>query len=313
MKHILVESTEPLEEIQRKDYEAYALSESRHPILSQAPDESRADYFDIPYGPDPFHRLDIHRLKDRSKGPVAVFIHGGGWTRRDKDMSRFMAPAWVAAGYTVVSINYRLTRPGSTEPSERNIHPAQIDDCARALKWITANIQDYGGDPERIAIAGHSSGGHLAALLVCDERWHEKYHIDIGRVKCWISLSGVLDLTLEENYEHEWMREFIAALIGEGNALVPAQHLTALADASPVSFVKGSEPPCLLVHGTNDYMVPINNSLKLYDRLSEKGARAELRIVKKAAHMDYFSGLNEENRTAARAVGQFLARHLDEV
>lgn len=255
MKPILVESTEPLEELQRKDYEAYALSEINYPLLSEAPDGNRVDYFDIAYGTDEFHS----------------------------------------------SINYRLTKPNSRVQAERNVHPAQIDDCARALKWIADNIERYGGGPDNIAIAGHSAGGHLTALLVCDIRWHEKYNIDISKIKCWVCLSGIHDLTLEENYYHEWMRAFIGALIDEEYKLM---------DASPVSFVKGSEPPCLLVHGTNDYLVPITNSLNLYNKLSEQGVKAEICIVKNAAHMDYFSRLNEENQIAARTINQFLARYL---
>lgn len=300
-KHIIVESAEPLEIIQEKDYAAYAVSETKHPLLRETPDRNRTDYFDISYGPDPLNTLDIHHLKGNGKRPVIVFIHGGGWTRRDKDLSRFVAPAWVAAGYTVVSINYRLTKPDSGIKEQRNTHPAQIDDCARALKWIIDNIENYGGDPDEIAVAGHSSGGHLAALLVCDTRWHEKYAVDIRKVKCWISLSGVLDLTLEENYCHEWLAGFITAL-------VDAEYK--LADASPVNFVRGTEPPCLLVHGTNDYMVPIKNSLDLYNKLYEKGVSTEICILKHAAHMDYFSRLSEEKQFAANSIKQFLERYL---
>ncbi len=301
LKQILIESSEPLEIVQEKDYEAYAISETKHPLLREAPDERRVDYLDISYGPDEFNRLDIHHLKGSLKRPVVVFIHGGGWAKRDKDLSRFVAPAWVSSGYTVVSINYRLTKPDSEIESQRNTHPAQIDDCARALKWIIDNIEGYGGDPDDIAVAGHSAGGHLTALLVCDTRWHEKYGIDIRKVKCWISLSGVHDLTLEENYYHAGMAEYIAALIDrEYN----------LADASPVGFVTGTEPPCLLVHGTNDYLVSIKNSLNLYNKLHEKGISAELCIVKRAAHMDYFSRLSEEKQIAAKSISQFLAQYL---
>lgn len=298
MKELLIES-DKIKKLQEEDYKEYVLCESKYPLLSEIPDENRTDYFDVAYGPDPLNRLDIHHKKNKLNNPVVIFIHGGGWTKRDKDQSRFIAPALISKGFAVVAINYRLTDSHHQDPSKRNPHPAQINDCALALKWILDNIEKYGGDPNQNALLGHSAGAHLTSLLVSDTKWHQKYHIDFSRIKCWIGLSGIYDLLLEENYRHELMPEYIGGLIDEE---------CKLADASPINFFKGTEPPCLLIHGKNDYLVPLTNSLILYDKLLEKDVISEIGIIKDAAHMNYFSNLSNEGQTASKIVIQFLRK-----
>lgn len=298
MEHLAMELSK-IEKNQKKDYDEYAQSELKFPLLTERPDENRVDFFDIGYGPGESHRLDIHHLKNSVHNPVIVFIHGGGWSKRDKDQSRFLAPFLVGQGYTFISINYRLTDGDNEDRSKRNAHPAQIDDCARALKWINDNISAYGGDPQKIGLLGHSAGAHLTALLVSDTKWHEKYKFNSSSIKCWIGLSGIYDLTLEDNYRHEWMPLFIGALIDEE---------TKLMEASPINHFKGIEPPCLLLHGSNDYLVPVSSTIHLYDRLLEKGIAAEIGIIKDAAHMNYFSKLNRENQRASKLISHFLDR-----
>lgn len=288
------------EVLQQEDYVAYAVSESEFPLLSEVHNEDRVDYFDISYGKDELKKLDIHHLKGTSENPVVVFIHGGGWARRDKDQSRFVAPALLKEGYTVVSINYRLT--GSLDESAEKIpHPAQIEDCAAALKWVTENIQQYGGDPDRIVLLGHSAGAHLTALLVTNTKWQQEAQIDFSKVKGWIGLSGIYDLNLDDNYEHEWMPLFIEGLIEEEEKLL---------EASPIEYVKGTEPPSILIHGKNDYLLPISNSIHLYEKLVEKGSIAELEIIEGIAHMDYFSRLGDDTTPVYKRISQFLRKTL---
>jgi len=290
-----------VEELQEKDYQTYGEREGKHPLLSDDPDVGREDTFDVAYGPHELHRLDIHRLKGEGLRPVVVFIHGGGWARRDKDLDRFVAHPWIEQGYAVVSINYRLTDPGNPDPALRNTHPTQIDDCARALKWMMDNIQNYGGDPERIAITGHSAGAHLATLLVADSRWHERYGLDMDRVKCWMSLSGIHDLNFKGNYEHPMMVEYIDAFL---NSEEQAQ------DASPIVYFSGKEAPGLLAHGTADYLVPPENSKRLFEKLSDLGIATEFHEVPGGMHMDYFSRMNDRHHVLHDPIRRFLKRYL---
>ncbi|TMH33332.1 MAG: alpha/beta hydrolase [Betaproteobacteria bacterium] len=140
---------------------------------------------DVAYGDGPNETLDIFPTT-RADAPVLVFIHGGWWRTLDKRDLSFVAPSFVHAGAMVVLPNYALC-------------PAVgIDTIAlqmvQALAWIYRNAELYGGDPKRIVVAGHSAGGHLAAMLLsCD--WKA-----VGRdlpaqlVTSALSISGVFEL-----------------------------------------------------------------------------------------------------------------------
>ena len=145
---------------------------------------------DIAYGESASEKLDVFPAatsKRQGKGaPVLVFIHGGWWRSLDKSDHSFVAPAFTACGACVVVPNYDLC-PAVTIP-EITLQ------MVRALAWTFRHIAKYGGDPARITVAGHSAGGHLAAMmLACD--W-SSYAGDLpsGLVKNALSISGIHDL-----------------------------------------------------------------------------------------------------------------------
>ncbi|MEP7300780.1 MAG: alpha/beta hydrolase [Caldimonas sp.] len=140
---------------------------------------------DLAYGSDPSERLDV--FGPRAHGaPVLVYVHGGYWRALDKRDQSFVAAPFVEAGSMVVLPNYALC------PAVR------IDDIAlqlvQALAWVWRNAAAHGGDPLRIVVAGHSAGGHLAAmLLACD--WHAVApDLPGDLVKSALALSGVFEL-----------------------------------------------------------------------------------------------------------------------
>ncbi len=104
-------------------------------------------------------RLDVWKMPTTTeRAPVIYYIHGGAWTFGDKrQQGRPMLHEFVSRGWVVVAINYRL--------APQYPWPAQIEDATRALGWIKTNIASYGGDPDRVVVAGGSAGGHLASLL----------------------------------------------------------------------------------------------------------------------------------------------------
>jgi arylformamidase len=144
---------------------------------------------DLAYGDDPTSRLDIfpaQGVAHPGSAPVLVFLHGGYWRSLDKSDHAFLAPAFTRAGVCVVVPNYALC-PATTIPGITM-------QMVQALAWTWRNIAAHGGDPARITVAGHSAGGHLAALLLTC-RWKQ-----VGRdlpaslIRHALSISGLYDL-----------------------------------------------------------------------------------------------------------------------
>ncbi len=146
---------------------------------------------DIAYGDGPNETLDIFPAK-QANAPVVVFIHGGYWRSLDKSDHSFVAPALHEMGACVVVLNYALC-PGTPEA------PVTIPDIAqqmvKALAWTWHHIAQHGGDPKNVTVAGHSAGGHLAAmLLACNWKQVDK-SIPAHWIQKALSVSGLYDLT----------------------------------------------------------------------------------------------------------------------
>ncbi|MEN9627633.1 MAG: hypothetical protein RJA10_860, partial [Pseudomonadota bacterium] len=125
--------------------------------------EQAACTLDLPYGDDATEKLDVFHTA-KANAPVLVFIHGGYWRALDKSDVSFVAPAFNAAGAAVVVPNYALCPAVTVEHICLQV--------ARAVAWVWRNAAAHGFDPTRIALAGHSAGGHLVAMaLSC--RWKE--------------------------------------------------------------------------------------------------------------------------------------------
>lgn len=140
---------------------------------------------DVPYGEDASEKLDVF-MTPRPNAPVFVFIHGGYWRALDKRDQSFVAASYVNAGALVVVPNYALCPAVTIEHICLQM--------TQALAWTRRNAARYGGDPRRIVVAGHSAGGHLAAMLMsCD--W-AKVGADLpaGLVASALCISGLFDL-----------------------------------------------------------------------------------------------------------------------
>lgn len=140
---------------------------------------------DIGYGATPAETLDVFPTP-RANAPVLVFIHGGWWRALDKSDHSFIAPVFNQAGALVVIPNYGLCPAVTIETIALQL--------TRALIWTHRNATLYGGDPQRIVVAGHSAGGHLAAMMLsCDWRAIDP-KLPARLVRGALSISGVFDL-----------------------------------------------------------------------------------------------------------------------
>jgi len=140
---------------------------------------------DVDYGRGPGERLDVFTTA-APRAPVLVYVHGGYWRALDKGDASFIAPPFVAAGAMVVVTNYALCPAAS------------IDEIVRqqraALAWVWRNAAALGGDPDRIVVAGHSAGGHLAAMMLATDWPGVEPGLPADLVKGALSLSGVFEL-----------------------------------------------------------------------------------------------------------------------
>jgi arylformamidase len=147
--------------------------------------QSQACELDVPYGDAPGETLDLF-LPPRPDAPVFVFIHGGWWRALDKADHSFIAPAFVEAGAMVVVANYTLAPAASIEQITLQM--------VRLLAWTWRHAASRGGDPRRIVVAGHSAGGHLAAMMLRCLWPAVASDLPAGLVRSALAISGVFDL-----------------------------------------------------------------------------------------------------------------------
>ena len=140
---------------------------------------------DIPYGDGPMETMDIFPV-DAPNAPVHLFIHGGYWQARDKSEFSFVAEPFNERGVCVALCNYALC-PDTTID-------AIVDQVRRSLAWLWRNVRDYGGDPDRIQISGHSAGGQLVAMLMATDWPTFAPGLPEAPIQSGVSISGVFDL-----------------------------------------------------------------------------------------------------------------------
>ena len=205
---------------------------------------------------------------DPKKIPLLVWIHGGGWCAGEKrvynDFERF-----THRGLAVLSIDYRL--------SQEAPFPAQLMDCKSAIRWARANADTYGYNADTIIVGGSSAGGHLAALMGVPNEI-EKYdcgeHLQFSsRIQGVVDEYGPVSLLIEE----------LPNLAHELEALLQNDPQKAH-DASPLQLVTGAEPPFLIMHGSEDALVPLDQSDRLYQALVSAGVDVRFFAVPGAIH-----------------------------
>lgn len=216
---------------------------------------------DRPYGSSAGEKLDVFLPASRAQtgkqgAPVVVFIHGGYWRSLDKADHSFIAPALTAAGACVVVPNYDLC-PAVTIPEIAL-------QMVKALAWTHREVAAYGGDPSRITVAGHSAGGHLAAmLLACDwPRWSRDLPADL--VKNALSISGLyeLDAVMHTPFLKDALRLTPEQVFRASPAWMPAPRTGLL-----YSVAGGAESAEFLRHNTliqkawGKKVVPVSESL----------------------------------------------------
>ncbi|MGB7405303.1 MAG: alpha/beta hydrolase [Pacificimonas sp.] len=197
------------------------------------------------------------------KRPVIVFWYGGAWVKGERESYAFVARAFAARGYVVILPDYRKV------PNVR--FPVFVADGAAALAWTAANIARFGGDPDRIAVAGHSAGAYIAAMLALDTRYTEALPLPDDIVKAVIGLAGPYDFYPFTSDRAE------AAMGYAANPL----------ETQPIAFASEDAPPMLLANGSADTVVRPKNARALGLALRKAGNdEVTVKIYDGASHND---------------------------
>ncbi|SMF09266.1 arylformamidase [Tistlia consotensis] len=182
---------------------------------------------DLPYGEQPLQTLDYFPAGG-GEAPLVAFIHGGYWQSLDKGDFSYLAPAFVEAGVAFASINYTLAPAGRI--------PQMVEEIERAVAWLYENAEELGFDREGIVVAGHSAGGHLAAMAAVADWSRHDLPRDLLRGAC--AVSGLYQLQpIRLSYQQEVLQlDDAAVAAGSPQALIPE-------DGPPILLAVGDEEP----------------------------------------------------------------------
>ena len=209
--------------------------------------------------------LDLYRpTESDAAAPGLIFIHGGSWKGGKKEDYRIYALHFAARGYVVASIQYRLSGEAP--------FPAAVHDVKAAVRFMRSEAEMLGVDPERIGVVGGSAGGHLSMMIGYSSDVPELEgkcgHGDVSsRVQCLVNLYGPTDMTTPYARGVSKTNRAVADFF-EGTYDEQPDNYAA---GSPLKYVTSDDPPTLILHGTADALVPINQADILAKELMQKG------------------------------------------
>lgn len=232
------------------------------------------EYRNITYKKTEAHDLylDIF-LPEEKNPPLIMWIHGGGWKELNRDWN--LAIPMVERGYAVATVDYRYCDEG--------IFPTQMLDLKDALLFLRENADRYGYDGSRIAVSGDSAGAHLCTLVGVSAG-HRDWETTEGdySVQAVVDMCGPTNLQISFLGKEEKPNNPIAELLG-----VPVNSKAGFgraAAASPLTYIDGSEPPFLILHGSEDPVVSPEHSRQLRNALEKAGVPVMMYFIPGAVH-----------------------------
>lgn len=239
---------------------------------------------DVVYADHDRGTLDVYVPEGATDAPVLVFVHGGALMFGDKSLIGHLGLRLAWENMITVAVNHRFS-PAVT-------HPRHVRDVAAALRWVVDEIATYGGDPRRIVVGGHSSGGYLAALLAADPRWLAE--VDVGRAHLagLVSISGFhwVDRLALSRPKHVW---------GEDPAAWP--------EASPAHRADAGTPPTLLLWADGDAKDRRIDGRDFGAVLERLGVDVHTREIEGRDHYTIVDLLGWTEDTAAATLIEFIA------
>jgi acetyl esterase/lipase len=240
----------------------------------------------VAYGEGPRRQLDVYAPRTVGKGrPVVIFFYGGSWNSGTRNGYGFVGRALAARGYVTMIPDYRLV------PEVR--YPAFLEDGAASVRWAAAHASDYGGDPNKMVLVGHSAGAYIAAMLAVDERWLGR---DYTRIRGFAGLAGPYDF-----------RPFDVPASREAFG-----RWTKVEETQPVTWAGAGAPPTLLLVGEDDRTVLPRNSEALAGKLRAAGVPARIVRYRGLGHVGVLTAIARPLRGSGPVLND-IARFVDEV
>lgn len=267
--------------------------------------------------PDRAEKLDVYLPPGEAAGakrPALVWIHGGGWRGGTKDEARAenVCSTAAAAGYVAVSIDYRLGD---------GAWPTNLHDCKNAVRFLRAKAADYGVDPERIAVAGGSAGGHLALMVGLTAGLAEfeptgaatPYPGLSSAVRAVVNFYGITNLLTRLQTDAQGNPTATRKLMGASLKFFGAESDDAdvLRRASPVTHLAKNSPPILTFHGRVDTTVDYAQAEELERVARARGAAHTLVLLDGVGHTHDLQTWNKRPlpRDLRPEFLAFLAKH----
>jgi Esterase/lipase len=216
----------------------------------------------VAYGDGARNKLDIYAPEQRgAPAPVVFFIYGGGWSRGERAEYEFVGRALASRGFVAVIADYRLYPEA--------VYPDFLEDGARALRWVQDNITNYGGDPNRLFLSGHSAGAYNAVMQALDPSFRAEFGVTMPILGV-AALSGPYDFY---PFEYNEVRNtFGSAPNPEGT--------------QPINLITAESPPMYLATGTTDPIVRMQNTENFANRLRAQGVWVTTQYYDGFGHME---------------------------
>ena len=227
--------------------------------------------------------LDVYAPANADHAPVVVFFYGGSWESGKRRWYSYVGKTLANNGIVTLIPDYRKY------PDVQ--FPAFVEDAANAVRWARDHAPEFGGDPSRLYVMGHSAGGQIAALLACDPRYLKAAGMQTSDLAGMIGLAGAYAFLPFVEEEPE--------IFGASE--------TSQYDSQPINFVNGNEPPLLLLQGKDDDEVEPSNAISMAAKAREVGSPVELKLYPDVGHASIILSLARNHKTEAHTLDDILA------
>ncbi len=254
---------------------------------------------DVPYiehSDNPRQQLDLYTPRGAEGFPVVVFVHGGYWVGQDKD---YYAPflglygnvgrALAKLGIGCAVINYRLVPDVTFEQ--------QLSDVSAAVKWTHTHIESYGGDRDRLVLAGHSAGGHMTALLAFDRTRLTEAGVEEGSVSGFAPLSPIFDLEHMAAHppEADFNQRITETVFGHD-----------LRKHSPNTYFAGIQTPLFVAMGERDESYLVDQIPRAVADLRRLGANVTFEQLGQHSHSDVVVNFETADDRLSEPLAEFV-------